>query len=103
MTRAAVPAYMGNHFADAPPGHRFSLYLEAWRDDYRLDKNNKTQAIKQALVLPQHTVNALDALRSRQLALAKLLNVEVFPAIATAPFATGLGMEHPLENGGLWK
>lgn len=99
MSQAAVPAYLGKNFNDAPPGHRFSLYLEAWKDDFTLDKTDKTQAIKQALPLPADSANALVALRARQRALAQSRTAEIFDAIATAPFATGLGMEHPLENG----
>lgn len=99
MTQAAAPAYLGKDFADAPPGHRFSLYLEAWQDDWTLDKKNKTQAIKRVLPLPDDSVKALNALRDRQLKLAQSLDAEIFNALTTAPFATGLGMEHPLENG----
>ncbi|MEW6168795.1 MAG: type III-B CRISPR module RAMP protein Cmr6 [Pseudomonadota bacterium] len=98
MSIAAVPAYLGKDFNSAPPGHRFTLYLEAWRDDFTLDKNNKAQAVKRALPLPD-AGKALEALRARQLALADALKAEIFDATATAPFATGLGMEHPLENG----
>jgi CRISPR-associated protein Cmr6 len=98
MSIAAVPAYLGKDFNSAPPGHRFTLYLEAWRDDFTLDKNNKTQAVKCALPLPD-AGKALEALRARQLALADALKAETFRATAIAPFATGLGMEHPLENG----
>lgn len=99
MTRAAVPEYLGNDFTNAPPGHRFSLYLEAWQADWQLDNKNKTQAIKRVLPLPDDSVKALNALRCRQLKLAQSLNAEIFDAFGTAPFATGSGMEHPLENG----
>ncbi|MFM9971990.1 MAG: type III-B CRISPR module RAMP protein Cmr6 [Burkholderiales bacterium] len=99
MSQAAVPAYLGRDFSQAPPGHRFGLYLEAWNADWTLDKKNKTQAIKRVLSLPEDSKKALKALRDRQLALAQALNAEIFDALATAPFATGLGVEHPLENG----
>lgn len=99
MSIAAVPAYLGKDFSQAPPGHRFTLYFEAWRDDFTLDGNNKAQAIKQSLLVPPESAKALDSLRTRQLTQAEALDAEIFDAIATAPFATGLGMEHPLENG----
>lgn len=99
MSQAAVPNYLGKDFSEAPPGHRFSLYLEAWNADWKLDDRNKTQAIKRVLLLPDDSVKALNALRDRQLKLAQALGAEIFDALATAPFATGLGIEHPLENG----
>ena len=99
MSQAAVPQYLGKDFSEAPPGHRFSLYLEAWNADWKLDDRNKTQAIKRVLPLPTDSVEALTALRDRQLKLAQALGAEIFDALATAPFATGLGIEHPLENG----
>ena len=97
MAIAAVPKYLGTDFSTAAAGHRFSLYLEAWQADWTLD--NKTQAIKRVLPLPDDSVKALNALRGRQLKLAQSLNAEIFDALGTAPFATGLGMEHPLESG----
>ena len=99
MSQAAVPAYLGKDFTNAPPGHRFSLYLEVWQADWTLDKKNKTQAIKRVIPLPDDSVKALKALRERQLKLTESLNAEIFDALGTAPFATGLGMEHPLESG----
>lgn len=100
MAIAAVPGYLGTDFQTAPPGHRFSLYLEAWKSDFTLDKNNKAQTLKQVLTLPtDNTTKTLEALRARQLEQGQSLNSEIFDAVATAPFATGLGMEHPLENG----
>jgi CRISPR-associated protein Cmr6 len=44
----------------------------------------------------------LDALRRRQQALAVTLPEEqrhIIDAVSTAPFATGLGLEHPVDNG----
>lgn len=100
--RAAVPAYVGSDFGDCPPGHRFGLYFPVWTDDWRIEKEQKSTALKQILRLPPHAQDALLALGERQ---ALLLNN--FPAEArltleaksSSPFATGLGMEHPLENG----
>lgn len=100
--RAAVPAYVGSDFGDCPPGHRFGLYFPVWTNDWRIEKEQKSTALKQILRLPTHSQDALLALGKRQ---ALLLNN--FPAEArltleaksSSPFATGLGMEHPLENG----
>lgn len=100
--RAAVPRYVGSRFADCPPGHRFGLYFQVWKDDWSIEKEQKGKALEQVLSLPKDSIAQLDALRQRQ---AQLL--EAYPeharlslvARSTAPFATGLGLEHPLENG----
>ncbi|MDP2432337.1 MAG: type III-B CRISPR module RAMP protein Cmr6 [Pseudomonadota bacterium] len=100
--RAAVPDYVGASFADCPPGHLFGLYFPVWKDDWMIEKDQKSAALKQTLALPPHTQETLAALRDRQTLLldalpeAARLSIE---AQSTAPFATGLGMEHPLENG----
>ncbi|MCX7672542.1 MAG: type III-B CRISPR module RAMP protein Cmr6 [Thiobacillaceae bacterium] len=100
--RAAVPRYVGEHFADCPPGHRFGLYFPVWKDDWSIAKEQKGDALKQILPLPRESIDQLNALRLRQ-----ALLLDAFPenarltlvACSTAPFATGLGLEHPLENG----
>jgi len=100
--RAAVPEYVGTSFVDCPPGHRFSLYFPVWKDNWSLDKEGKVQALKQTLSLPRHAQDTLAALRERQAMLldgipeVARLSIE---AQSTAPFATGLGLAHPLENG----
>lgn len=100
--RAAVPNYVGANFNDCPPGHRFGLYFPVWKDDWTLEKDRKSEALKQTLPLPPHAQETLKSLRARQTLLldavpeAARLSIE---ARSTAPFATGLGMEHPLENG----
>ena len=102
MSIAAVPRYLADvaaGYQHAPPGHRFSLYLEAWNDDYLLDKPNKTNAFKKVLAVPDASGSMLEVLRDRQDTLARNLGADTFDAICTAPFATGLGNEHPLENG----
>jgi CRISPR-associated protein Cmr6 len=100
--RAAVPHYVSASFGDCPPGHRFGLYFPVWKDDWTIEKDQKSAALKQTLKLPEESVKQLAALRGRQ-----TLLLDAFPesarlsieAASTAPFATGLGMEHPLENG----
>jgi len=44
-------------------------------------------------------IDRMHAWHARQTALAGLADAVTFDAISTAPFATGLGNEHPLENG----
>lgn len=127
MAIAAVPAYLGNDFAGASPGMRFGIYLKLWgtnnRTGWRLwathdinyrvkgkDKvevackdENKTAALREATRLTRQDQELMNALLARQTALAnplrqagQMLRVD---AQAIAPFTTGLGNEHPLENG----
>lgn len=100
----ALPDYLGKHsgFDDCPPGHRFGLYFDGWKDDFSVPKDGKTAMFeKVANSLPTHARAALKALSRRQSTLAASLGAAVLthPARLTAPLATGLGNEHPLENG----
>lgn len=98
---AAVPAYLREHVADAPPGHRFGLYYAGWNEDFSQPKSGKTEALKSVCGFPAHSQKLLAALLARQKAHAAAApdNVLALPHIASSPFATGLGNEHPLENG----
>jgi CRISPR-associated protein Cmr6 len=127
MAIAAVPTYLGTTFSSASPGMRFGMYLKLWGTNnrsgerlwsthdlnYRVvgkDKierefkdENKTSALSEATRLTPQDRQAMAALVARQTALAEplrlsgqLLRVD---ANAVAPFTTGLGNEHPLENG----
>lgn len=102
MTRIAAPDYVGRHALDAcPPGHRFWLYLQPWNHDWKIGEGGKTAALAAACKLGDGA-DLLAALRARQLDLACALPPErrfIVDAVATAPFATGLGNEHPIENG----
>jgi CRISPR-associated protein Cmr6 len=102
MTKAAIPSYMDKHLAgqDVPPGHRFGLYFPVWQDDWKKADQEKTTALKKATSLPDSSRKMAEALRQRQQAIA-LQNdaLGYFPAISTSPFMTGIGNEHPLENG----
>lgn len=99
----ALPDYLRRQdFNDCPPGHRFGLYFDGWTDSFGMPGNGKTGAFKAvADSLPKHSRDALEALRLRQQAAAEKLGADVLihPARLTAPLATGLGNEHPLENG----
>jgi CRISPR-associated protein Cmr6 len=126
MPIAAVPAYLGQDFRDASPGMRFGMYLRLWgvnrrtqallwktfdvgyelrgqeRREREVKYENKTSALAEARVLNQNDKRTLQALAERQKALRSTVADDVLlflDAIATAPFTTGLGNEHPLENG----
>jgi CRISPR-associated protein Cmr6 len=98
---AAQPAYLKDT-SDAAPGHHFGLYYAGWNPDFSKPKAGASDILRSTVCkLPSHSRNLLTALTVRQNAEALTLAAQIFtyPAIATAPFATGLGNEHPLENG----
>ena len=103
MSRAAVPAYVGQDFSTCPPGHRFNLYFAAWNAQWLLDKDEaKAAALRQVLRMPPDAADLLKQLGNRQVRLAQALPAAhccVIDALCSAPFATGLGLEHPIENG----
>ncbi len=127
MPVAAVPSYLGTDFSQASPGLRFGMYLPLWVVDSRSrellrtthdivyettgdqrqerDKKseNKTAALRAALQLTKTDKDTLAALAARQQALAAPLiearSLYVIDGRSVAPFTTGLGNEHPLENG----
>lgn len=124
MPIAAVPSYLGQDFSSASPGLRFGIYLPLWgvnrrtrellwstsdidyavrgqqREEREIKVENKTSALQQACKLTAADKAAMKALAQRQAHTAQATtNVFTLDAIATAPFTTGLGNEHPLENG----
>ena len=127
MAIAAVPAYLGKDFSQASPGLRFGMFLPLWGVDSRsgellwttsdvkyeargpqreiraLPDQNKTGALRDATKLNKSDLATMAALGQRQSALAAPLVAQgqllTLHAIAVAPFTTGLGNEHPLENG----
>jgi len=127
MPIAAVPKFLGADFSTAAPGHRFGMYLKVWGvnakshkvlwttsdENYRetgpqrLEREfkdvNDRGAFNEALKLTPDDKEAMNALTERQSALARSCSAEGrllrLDAVSIAPFATGLGNEHPLENG----
>ena len=127
MAVAAVPAYLGKDFSLASPGLRFGMFLPLWgvdsrsgellwtthdinyrpcgpqNQERRFEDKNKTAALAKALRLNLSDLAAMSALAQRQAALAAPLAAQArlltLHAVAVAPFTTGLGNAHPLENG----
>ncbi len=100
--RAAVPQYVPeSEIARTPPGHRFGLYFRGWTDDWRLAGHDKQKALEKVADDGARWRGALVALVERQKAMAARLGDDAFATVArsTAPFVTGMGYEHPLENG----
>lgn len=86
-------------FEDAAPGHVFQLYLPMWKLDWSLDKNAKGEAARRSTRIPPNVKKLGEALRERQGILANACGAYTRKAQSTSPFATGLGNEHPIENG----
>ena len=100
MTIAAVPSYLGTDFSSASPGMRFGMYLAAW--ECATWAKTKNQPLSGATALTKDDQKAMVALHRRQRQLfATVPPTEglCLDARSTAPFTTGLGNEHPLENG----
>jgi CRISPR-associated protein Cmr6 len=121
MPVAAVPRYLGERFEEASPALRFGLLLPIWTSsaeamtkqlaaprsrEKRLpglwEKNDGSarEALEHVKELRQTVRSRIEALVLRQAALAaRTLQTFRLDARAVAPFTTGLGHEHPLENG----
>lgn len=116
---AAIPGYIPKDWKDAAPGHRFQLYLEHWQgqngnafDPYKKSRpQGKDEratfdrecagVLKDVCPLPPSSLDALTGIRTRQQALISNYGSNGYriTTASTAPFATGLGNEHPIENG----
>jgi CRISPR-associated protein Cmr6 len=98
MTQAAVPKYLDSDFRTAPPGHRFELYFCGWEADWR-KLQSSLDAFKAIGDNPSPVAQRItSALRARQMAMESPDSAS-FGAISSSPFMTGMGIEHPLENG----
>lgn len=127
MAIAAVPEYIGTDFSKASPGLRFGMYLKLWGVNHRTGQalwdtydvkyevrgqqkqerevkiDNKVTALNEATRLNAYDKTIMRSLLERQqkafLFSSDEQNTLVIEAQAVAPFATGLGNEHPTENG----
>lgn len=128
MPIAALPVYLQKQdLSTASPGMRFGMYLKLWGINRRSNEllwtthdlgyevrgqnhqerevkyENKVSALSDAKRLGENDKKAMAALLARQLqsfdVAAAAESMFRLDALATAPFTTGLGNEHPLENG----
>lgn len=127
MAFAAVPEYLGQDFRDASPGMRFGMYLKLWGENRRtkeklwethdIDYEIKGRDAREREVKRENKGPALDdarKLNNNDKEISKNLferqkhafDVSIqtsasmrLEARSVAPFTTGLGHEHPLENG----
>lgn len=126
MPIAAVPTYLGSDFRSASPALRFGMYLKLWginsrsnellwtthdvnyrtagrnREEREFKDENKTSALDAATPLNETDRKSIAAHVRRQQAIfdaAAGASGLKLTAQSVAPFTTGLGNEHPLENG----
>lgn len=101
MPIAAVPTYLGADFQHASPGMRFGMYLKLWEGFAWAKVKNKP--LDDAKSLNDNDKKTMAALCTRQQqsfnAIASADASLRLDAESVAPFTTGLGNEHPLENG----
>ena len=126
MPIAAVPKYLGSDFRSASPALRFGMYLKLWgidsrsnnllwtthdvnyrmagrnREEREFKDDNKTSALGAATPLNETDRKSIAAHVQRQQTIfdtvAGASGLRLM-AKSVAPFTTGLGNEHPLENG----
>ncbi|MFN9749531.1 MAG: type III-B CRISPR module RAMP protein Cmr6 [Burkholderiales bacterium] len=104
MAMAALPEYLQKQdLTQASPGLKFGMYLSFLDSSWSWVSQHKKEALKQASKLSHHDLELLKALRFRQndqaLSLLESNHLLRCEAVSIAPFSTGLGNEHPLENG----
>ncbi len=126
MPIAAVPTYLGTDFRQASPALRFGMYLKLWgvnrrtsallwephdvdyevrgqdRREREVKYENKVSALSEARRLNETDKKTMLALLERQEAAFKTIASAGSLRLKTqaiSPFTTGLGNEHPLENG----
>ncbi|UZR29631.1 type III-B CRISPR module RAMP protein Cmr6 [Methylococcus mesophilus] len=101
MSIAAVPTYLGNDFQDASPGMRFGMYLTLWEGAaWSKTRDKPLDGVKRLGDNDKKTMQALIARQERCFdAVASSESTLRLEAQSIAPFTTGLGNEHPLENG----
>ena len=83
------------------PGHQFSLYFSIWNDRWEMLKDQKSSALKNGLSFAS-VESLVAAIRERQrimLTAVPEASSLIIDAKSTSPFTTGLGIEHPVENG----
>lgn len=95
--KVAAPKYLGEDFSSAPSGHRFGLYFAGW--DHQWEKpDNSLKGFEKVMAMPPVAEKMAESLSVRQLQLADE-SMLLLMAKSISPFATGLGNEHPMENG----
>lgn len=100
MANNAAPSYLPANLSTAAPGHRFSIYFSGWERNWQIVKPYTT-AIETALPFERQAdlANSLSNRQTQSASRLPLAEVLTITTQSTSPFATGLGIEHPVENG----
>jgi len=95
-----APDYVGKEFGDAPPGHRFRLYFDGWNFNAqgKFEAKKDRAALERYSNYPRLSLMLVKELRDRQLMHAHPSDF-VCHLKATSSFVTGMGLDHPIENG----
>jgi len=101
MPIAAVPHYLGTDFKEASPGLRFGMYLSLWEPSgWKKSTDNPLKSVTSLTSTDQQAIEGLLARQQSEFDRRADAGDGVrLIARATAPFTTGLGNEHPTENG----
>ncbi len=102
--RAAIPEYAGKdfHFHSASPALRFGMFLPIWNRRWRKDTDGTRKFWHNGVQLNESDTATIRKLADRNSALFRSFDPDarlLLVANSIAPFTTGLGNEHPLENG----
>lgn len=89
---------------DLTPGLRFGLFFQGWDiNRFEPESKGKREALEKVCVLGRNSQELLSSLRKRQGDMANTLPAQEIlyneEVISQSPFVTGMGLEHPLENG----
>ncbi len=96
MSIAAVPAYLGEGFQNASPGMRFGMYFAIWHRGWEKSNGPDWRTVCEM----KNERDIVRDIQKRQATHAEAIpDCFTLPAQSIAPFVTGMGNEHPLENG----
>lgn len=99
--RAALPEYVTGTESSAP-GHRFALYCPVWNPrDWSKVKTQDTDVLKKIIGFHSNDTKLMNSLIVRQKNSAQSLKdtLHTVYSKSVSPLVTGMGYEHPLENG----
>lgn len=101
--RVGAPNYIAR-FQDAlkecPPGHTFRLYFAGWDDStWSLTKTQRKDVLDGVAGLSSQVRSQIKSIIARQERALKKRDILHVCCVTASPFTTGLGYEHPLENG----
>lgn len=106
MGIAATPRYMKDtavgFYDNLSPAAGFYTFFPIWQNNWEMDETHKHQALEKILSYSNTAQKQTKAFIQRQMTVLDMVDVKLklsIPAKSLSPFMTGMGMEHPLENG----